>query len=282
MPEETTFFSYIVARLFEVAPALKHNLAGLNLVIGGFTAGKPMQTGPEGALHTGEALFTSIFIVLLVIVLALFVRGKVKNHDDAVIPDAKLSLRTFFELLIGYFYDSMKEMMGPKRAKRYFPLIGTCACFIFFSNFLGLIPGLKPPTSTWNITWGCALVVFLAFNYYGLKENGLHYIKHFAGPVWWLAWLIFPLELISMLIRPATLSIRLMLNMAVDHLLLAMVTGLIAILVPLPLMVLGTLVALIQVIVFCLLSSIYITLATEDMKHHGDDHGSHGEAAAAH
>ena len=94
------------------------------------------------------------------------------NHDKSVIRDDKLTLRTFMEILVGSFYDMMKDMMGPKRAKQYLPLIGTCVCFIFFSNFIGLIPGFNPPTSSWNVTWGCAIVVFVMFNYYGLKENG--------------------------------------------------------------------------------------------------------------
>jgi F-type H+-transporting ATPase subunit a len=193
------------------------------------------------------------------------------------------------EGFIGIFYDMMKDMMGPKRAKRYFPLIGTSACFIFFSNILGLLPGLRPPTSTWNITAGCSIIVFFAFNYYGIKENGLGYFKHLAGPVWWLAPLIFLIEVLSLCIRPITLSIRLMLNMAVDHLLVSIVTGMVMLLVPIPILMLGTLVCVVQVVVFCLLSSIYITLATEH-EEHGDAHAhepahekaeAHNEAAHA-
>jgi F-type H+-transporting ATPase subunit a len=175
------------------------------------------------------------------------------------------------------FYGMMVDMMGPKRAKRYFPIIGTCACFVFFGNLLGAFPGFTPPTSCWNITIGCALVVFISFNYYGIKENGLGYFKHLAGPVWWMAPLIFPLEVVSICIRPITLSIRLMLNMAVDHLLITIAASIFVFLLPIPVMVLGTLVIVVQVIVFCLLSSIYITLATDH-----EEHDAHGAHAAAH
>jgi F-type H+-transporting ATPase subunit a len=113
--------------------------------------------------------------------------------------------------------------------------------------------------------------VFFAFNYYGIKENGLGYFKHLAGPVWWLAPLIFFIEVLSLCIRPVTLSIRLMLNMAVDHLLVSIVTGMVMLFVPIPILMLGTLVCVVQVVVFCLLSSIYITLATEH-----EDHGDAG------
>jgi F-type H+-transporting ATPase subunit a len=259
MPEHTSFFSYLVAMF----PALGENMHRLGQTVSGRQLGA----------HDAEPLVASAFVFLLVAFIAFRVKSAVNKYDTAVIPDDKLTLRTFMEILVGWFYDTMKDMMGPKRAKRYFPLIGTCAVFIFFSNFMGLIPGLNPPTSTWNITWGCAIVVFVAFNYYGLKENGLGYLKHLAGPVIWLAPLIFPLEVFSTCLRPFTLSIRLMLNLAVDHLLLAIMIGIFPVLLPIPFMLLGTLIALIQVLVFCLLSAIYISLATEHEEGHGHGHG---------
>jgi F-type H+-transporting ATPase subunit a len=263
MPEHASFFSYLVA-LF---PALGENVKGLKTVI----EGRPMT------LHSFDPLFAAAFVAIVVLLMAFKVRSDLRvpgqsGKEKAILPEQTLTLRTFMELFIAYFYDLMKDMMGAKRAKQYFPLIGTCALFIFVSNFMGMIPGFNPPTSSWSITLGCALIVFVAFNYYGLKENGLGYIKHLAGPVWWLAWLIFPLEVFSLFLRPATLSFRLMINMAVDHMLLGVVTGLVMVIgglvLPIPIMVLGTIVAAVQVLVFCLLSSIYITLATE----HEHDH----------
>jgi len=201
-----------------------------------------------------------------------------------VIPDEKLSLRTFMEILIGTFYDMMKDMMGPTRAKRYFPVVGTSAIFIVFSNFLGLVPGFNPPTANWNVTAGCALVVLVAFTYYGFQAQGFGFITHLAGPYLGVALLpvnilIFVIEFVStFIIRPITLSIRLMLNMAVDHLLVSIGLSAFALFVPIPIMILSTLVCIVQVLVFCLLTSVYITLATEthgDHDHgHGDDHGS--------
>jgi F-type H+-transporting ATPase subunit a len=231
--------------------------------------GKPVTA------HHAEPLAASLFVVLLVIALAFMARGKIADYKQSVIPDAKLSLRTFFELVVGMFYDMMKQMMGPKRAKRFFPVIGTSAIFILFSNFAGFIPGVLPPTGSLRITAGCAFVVFLAFNYYGIKENGLGYFKHLCGP--WLGplglpinILIFAVELFSLCMRPITLSIRLFLNIAVDHLLLTLFLGMVVVVVPVPVMMLGTLVSIVQVVVFCLLSSIFIALGTE--------HEDHGEA----
>ncbi len=272
MPHHASFFSYLVAMF----PALGQNAHNL----GKTWVGKEPVTS-----HSIEPLVASLFVVLLVIVLGALTRSRIENVEEAVIPDGKVSLRSFMEAFIGFFYNMMKDMMGPKRAKRYFPLIGTCACFVFFSNIMGLIPGLTPPTSTWNITAGCALVVFVAFNYYGIKENGLGYFKHLAGPVWWLAPLIFLIEVVSLCIRPLTLSIRLMLNMAVDHLLASIVAGMVMLFVPIPILMLGTLVCVVQVMVFCLLSSIYIALATEH-EEHGEGHAhaeekSHAQVAHA-
>lgn len=272
MPEHTSFFSYLIAMF----PALGKNMENFGKT---FIGQKPVDA------HGAEPIVASVFIVLLLAVLAWRARAKVTNYDESVIPDEKLSLRTFFEIFIGYFYNMMKDMMGPTRAKKYFPVIGTAACFILFSNFLGMIPGFLPPTSSWNITAGCAVCVLVAFTYYGLKAQGMGFITHLAGPWMGIAMLpinilIFAIEVLStFIIRPITLSIRLMLNMAVDHLLLSILLGIFTLFLPIPIMILGTLVAVVQVLVFCLLASIYIALATEG---HGDDHGhGHGHAAEA-
>jgi F-type H+-transporting ATPase subunit a len=127
---------------------------------------------------------------------------------------------------------------------------------------------VNPPTSNLNVTLGCALLVFIAFNYFGIKENGWGYFAHLAGPKWYLAPLIFPIEVFSTCVRLVTLSIRLMVNIAVDHLVASIFIGLIALFVPVPLMFLAIIVVLVQTLVFCLLSSIYIGLATEHADHH--------------
>ena len=143
----------------------------------------------------------------------------------------------------------------------------TVALFVFFANVLALLPGMPVATTSLNVTLGCAIVVFVCFNAYGLATNGFGYIKHLAGPAWYLAPLVFPIELIGLLVRPVTLAVRLFLNMSVDHLILGIFLGLISLLVPIPLMVLGVLIVLIQTLVFTLLTCIYIGLATEHEAH---------------
>ena len=262
MPEHTSFLSYLVAN-----SALEHNLKGVHTVLGGHS--------PE---HTAEPIAASVAVAILVILFALIGRAGLANRAD-VTPKTSLSPTTILEVIVGIFYDMMSGLMGPVRAKRYFPLIGTAALFILASNVVGMIPGITPPTSSLNVTLACALLVFVAFNVFGLMENGFAYVAHLAGPVWWLAPLMFPIEVVSLCIRPVTLAVRLMLNMAVDHVLLGIIAGLVGLFVPIPIMMLGTLVCFVQVYVFCMLSSIYIALATDDMHHgHGDEHahGAHG------
>lgn len=285
MPEHTSFFSYLIAMF----PALGENMHNFGAT---FLGHKPVDA------HGAEPLVASLFVALTLILLALRAKAQLTDYEKSVIPDEKLTLRTFFELVIGYFYGMMKDMMGPTRAKRFFPVVGTASLFILFSNFLGMIPGFLPPTSSWNVTAGCALCVLGAFSYYGFKEQGMGFITHLFGP--WMGpamipinILIFLIEFLStFIIRPVTLSIRLMLNIAVDHLLLSILLGIFALFLPIPIMVLGTLVAVVQPLVFCLLTSIYITLATEHhdeghghgAKHGGDEHGhddGHGEKAHA-
>jgi F-type H+-transporting ATPase subunit a len=255
MPEHTTFITYILSKF----PALQQNAHNLGTSVLGHE---------QPTWRSFEPIATSLLIMAIVVLLSLRTRARLADVDAAVIPDDKLTLKSFMEGFVGFFYDMAKDVMGPKRAKRYFPIIGGSAIFVFFSNVIGLVPGLAPPTSSLNITLGCALVVFILFNFYGLQANGLGYIKHLAGPMWWLAPLILPIEVISLCVRPVTLSVRLMVNMAVDHLLGTMFLGIIAVFVPIPLMFLGAIVIVVQTLVFSLLTAIYIGLATEHEEHH--------------
>lgn len=269
MPEHTSFITYVLA--LPAFSTLRENA---------HTIGKSVMGGKPVGYRGLEPIFTSIFVILLVVYLAGEIRGELRKLDESYEPEDKLTLRTFFEAFFGYFYQVAKDVMGTENAKRYFHIIGGTAAFIFFSNILGLVPGFTPPTSNLNVTLGCALYIFIAFNYFGFKENGLGYLKHMAGPMWALAPLIFPIELISTCVRPLTLAVRLMVNMAIDHLGVSIFLGLIAFLVPVPLMMLGIITILVQTLVFCLLSAVYIGLATEHTEHH--DHGGAAHAGAHH
>ena len=129
------------------------------------------------------------------------------------------------------------------------------------SNLLGLVPGFGPPTSDFDITFALGVVSFVVFNYYGFKEQGMGYLKHFAGPMLALAPLIFTLEIIGVFVRPVSLGLRLFGNMSGDHLVLEIFTDLTKVGVPVIFYFLGTLVSGVQAFVFTLLTLIYIALS---------------------
>jgi len=255
MPEHSTWLTLALAH---VKDTLEHNAH----LLGESVVGKKAPNW-----QSFEPIAASIVAALLVLAMAVRVRLRLNKSEEAVVPEDRLTLRTFMETFLGYFYDLAKSVMDADRAKRYFPLIGSAALFVFTANVLALVPGAPVATSHLNITLGSALVVFILFNVYGLMTQGMAYIKHLAGPAWYLAPLIFPIELISLAVRPVTLAIRLMVNMTADHLMLGLFLSLVALLVPLPIMLLGCLVVVIQTLVFTLLTCIYIGLATEHEAH---------------
>jgi F-type H+-transporting ATPase subunit a len=251
MPEHASFLTLVLAHFKDT---LEHN-AGL--------IGQSFVGNVPPSWDRFEPLAASLLVFVIILLVATSVRAKLVDTEEAVIPEDRLTLRTFAEAFLGYFYDLAKSVMDADRAKRYFPLIGTCAVFVFCSNVMALIPGMPVATSNLNVTFGSGIVVFILFNAYGVLTNGWSYVAHLAGPKWWLAPLVFPIELISLCVRPVTLGVRLMINMAVDHLILGLFAGLIAALVPIPLMLLGILVVVVQTLVFTLLTCVYVGLATE-------------------
>lgn len=240
----------------------KENLERNSAIIGNtLIGGKPTDW------HVWEPLITSFIIILLLLFMAQRLRWKLTDVDSAVIPDDKLTLRTGVEAFLGFFYDLAKSVMDADRAKRYFPVIGASALFVFCCNILALIPGMPVATSSLSITLGCSAVVYILFNLYGIMKDPWGYLAHLCGPAWYLAPLLFVIELVSLAVRPVTLAVRLMLNMSVDHLLLSIVTGLIALFLPVPVLILGCVIISVQTLVFALLTTIYIGLATEDSGH---------------
>jgi F-type H+-transporting ATPase subunit a len=231
------------------------------------------QKSPIQLQHVVAALFVFCTIILL----AGTARAALSRRGSSVLPDEKLTVRNFFEILLEAVYALMRDVIGPE-GKRYFTLVGSLAVFIFFSNMLGAIPGLLPPTQNLNTTAACGLIVFFTYHYIGVRAQGFFkYFGHMANPVgawwgWFLAPLMLPIEMISHFARPLSLSLRLMGNMTGDHAVLAIFLGLLPVLVPIPFQLLGLLVAVVQTLVFCLLTMVYISLAvahSEEARGHG-------------
>ncbi len=185
------------------------------------------------------------------------------SNDNALIPETKLTLFTFFDLLIEGFVGFHDSILG-KENRKYINLSVAVFIFVLFSNLLGLIPGMPAITTTVWINVALALVVFTSFNYYGIKSNGLFgYLKHFWGPIWWLGPFIFSLEILSTCLRILTLNLRLYWNITADHLVLSIFTDLVPFGVPVAFYALGTFVCFMQAFVFTILTMVYILLATQ-------------------
>lgn len=213
-----------------------------------------------------QSVVTGLFVMAILLLVAVRARAAV-TAEGAIVPDAGLTPRNIFELLVESLGSLADQIIG-HGSKTYVPVLSTFFIFILFSNLLGLVPGFGPPTSDFDITFALGIVSFLIFNYYGFKEQGMGYLKHFAGPMLALAPLIFTLEIIGVFVRPVSLGLRLFGNMSGDHLVLEIFTDLTKVGVPVVFYFLGTLVSVVQAFVFTLLTLIYIALSvTHDEGH---------------
>jgi F-type H+-transporting ATPase subunit a len=188
-----------------------------------------------------------VFIILLVI-------GLVIKSGLKLIPSG---FQQLFELVMIGLLSQLDENLGEK-GRKYLPLIGALAFFIFISNLLGLVPTFSSSTANFNTTAACAVIVFFYYNYQGFKEHGAAYIKHFMGPMPALAPLMFPIEIISHLARPFSLAVRLFGNISGEHTVSVVLYGMLPFLLPLPMMAFGLFASFLQTFVFILLSQIYI------------------------
>jgi len=225
----------------------------------------PFMSENNNVHHYGH-VFMAVAIVSAIIVLALFARLQLNNaqkrEDEGLVPDEKLTLRNFFEIISEKLYGLAVNVMGKHGAEKYFPVVAALFLFIFVSNFIGLIPGLLPPTDNLNTTFALGTFVFLYYNYVGLKENGLAYLKHFAGPILWLAPLMLIVEIASHVFRPISLGLRLRGNIMGDHVVLGIFNDLLPYVVPAIFYGVGIFVSLVQAFVFCLMTMVYISLST--------------------
>ena len=182
--------------------------------------------------------------------------------EGEVVPAARFSLFGFFDFFMEAFISYQDSMLGRDK-RRYVGFTASIFIFILSANLLSLVPGIPASTTSVWINVGMALVVFVYFNYEGIKANGLGgYLKHFAGPIWAFAWLIFPVEVLSTCLRILTLNLRLYWNITADHMVVGTFTELWG-LGAVPFYVLGTFVSFMQAFVFTTLTMVYILLATQ-------------------
>ncbi len=225
------------------------------------------------------SFFLSMTAVGVMLLLALMARATLPtdfSKPESLVPSGAFGPRNVFELLGDALYGLCRQNLH-KDTLRYYPLMAGIFCYILFSNLLGLVPGFSPPTADINTNIGMGVTIFLVYNLSGMIRQGpIKYIKHFGGPVWYLAWLMFPIEILGHLARPASLSIRLYGNMTGDHTVLdifmnqlpnATVKAL-AFGFPVIFLALGLFVCVVQAFVFTLLSTIYVSQAVAHDDHH--------------
>jgi F-type H+-transporting ATPase subunit a len=233
-----------------------------------FTDSLGLHLAHQPMVHVWMALFIVIFC-------ALFFGFWRKRYS--VYPGITQQV---LEVYYGFIEKLVTDFMG-QAGKKYIPVIGTLGLFIVLGNLMGQIPIFDSPTSNINMTLGCALFIFVYYHAQGIREHGFwKYIKHFAGPVWWLAILFIPVEVISHFSRPLSLTIRLFGNIFGEHTVKSILFGLFAFLVPLPMMVLAVFMGLIQALVFIMLSCVYISGAIAHEESHHDEHESNEESLA--
>jgi len=228
----------------------------------------------ELPVHVVHSALVFSFLCLL----SLLAYRRLADPNLDIVPAPRLSLVNFFETAYGLISKLCDDIMG-HHGPHFVYLIGALGMWILFSNLLGTIPGLVPPTDNVNTNAACAITVFVLTHVYGFRAHGIAYLKHFVGPSPWLAPLMIPIEIIGHLARPLSLTLRLYGNMFGDHMNLMvfvfMMTGLtkailagpvplwifapVAPLIPIIIILLGIFVSVVQAYVFILLSMSYIS-----------------------
>ncbi|MCS6838414.1 MAG: F0F1 ATP synthase subunit A, partial [Bdellovibrionaceae bacterium] len=187
-------------------------------------------------------------------------RSSLKRGETAVIPTDRFSMRGLLEVLVEFIHGLAESVVGEK-GRDFVPLFSAIFFFILVNNLLGSIPGISPATENFNTTFALGIMTFLFYNYQGFKENGWHYLKHFMGPIIWIAPLMLVIEIFSHMIRPLTLGLRLANVIRGDHLVLGIFLDLVPLLVPVAFYLLGLFVSVVQALVFTLLSMVYVSMA---------------------
>ncbi len=224
---------------------------------------------PENAIPWYTVMFVIACILSVTVIWIL--KGRISTDEPG-------SGQQTLELGVLAIRDMLADIVGPHGLK-YFPVVMTFAVLILISNLMGLFPLFLTPTAAVSVTFALGISSFLYYNYVGISENGIiNHLKHLAGPIWWISWLIFPIEVISNFIRPFSLGIRLFGNMFADEKVVTTVAGLkppLTLVAPLFLMPLSVFVAFIQTFVFVLLSQLYLSEVSHAPH---EDHEAHDAA----
>lgn len=242
---------------------MEHGFLWLNFITG------PLTEFFNNLFNTANPATSSFFrdsnnynqvVYMWLYMLFLIVMGFLATRAIKMVPGA---LQNFMEVVVDGLRGLLMDNMGP-HGMIFFPLIATIAVFIFTANMAGIIPGFFSPTANMNTNAAMALVVFVLTHIVGVRIHGIKYLKQFMGPVWWMAPIMIPIELIGHLARPLSLTMRLFGNIAGEDLVLGVLLLLVPYVVPLPFLALMIFTSVLQAFVFSLLAMMYISGAMEE------------------
>lgn len=231
----------------------------LNKLIGGPVAAIMARVGlhPNGSEPIPNYIAMQILVFLLLVAGALLLRRRLSVENPG-------TFQQMMEVFVEFVENMADDVIG-HGSRRYVVLIGTLGLFVALCNLIGIFPTFGTATATIYVTLGCAVVCFLYYNYHGFRQHGfLGYLRHLSGPMWAIAILMFPVELISNTLRMLSLSVRLWANMLVGNLIEGVFTSLVPLLIPAVFMGLHVFVSLLQAYVFMILPAVYISLAVSE------------------
>lgn len=214
----------------------------------------------DGVNHDNLHVATSVASSAAIVLIAFAGRLALGSGDKAVTPAGKFSLKGIIEMVIEFII-GLSDMVVGENGRKYVPMFAAIFFYIWVSNLIGLIPGMTASTDNINTTFAMGLFMFVVYNAFGVKENGLGYLKHFMGPVLLLAPLMFIIEIISHVIRPLTLGLRLAGNITADHTVLSIFLDIAPWGIPAIFYGMGLFVSSMQAFVFTILSMIYVSMA---------------------
>lgn len=201
-----------------------------------------------------------LLVALIIVVLFALLRGILSMDKPG-------KLQHTFELVYEFLHGQTEEAAG-HHGVRYIAFFGTLFIFILFCNLIGVIPGFESPTMFPSVPAGCAIAAFLYYNIVGIRAIGVkHYLAHFAGPSMLLAPLMIPIEIVSHLARPLSLTIRLYANMLAGEKVTLVFLGLTYLVVPAAFMALHVFVSFLQAFVFAILTMMYVGSAIAQEEH---------------
>ena len=203
-----------------------------------------------------NAVSMDILIVLLLLLFFLAVRASLS-------VDKPGGLQHTAEALEEFLADQAHGVIG-HGYERYMPYAITLWYFILLANVLGLVPGFESPTARPEVPLGCAIITFVYYHFHGLRINKHRYINQFLGPVWWLAWLMFPIEFVSHFARVLSLTVRLYANIFAGDMVTLAFFSLVPVLVPVMFLGLHLFVALVQTFIFVMLTLVYLGMAVSE------------------